>query len=123
LRGTIPRGNTRGDHLLAASLPAAGVVLAQVAVDQKETEISAAPRLLRHLDLTGMVVTGDAMHTQRDLSMQIVEQGGDYLWTVKENQPTLRDDRELVAFAGGQQCWTSVPPEPSRKRMDVWKNA
>jgi hypothetical protein len=54
-----------------------------------------------------MVVTGDAMHTQRDLSIQIVEQGGDYLWTVKENQPTLRDDlellfdRELVAFAGG----------------------
>jgi predicted transposase YbfD/YdcC len=107
LRGTIPRGSTRGDHLLAAYLPAAGVVLAQVAVDQNENEISAAPRLLRHLDLTGMVVTGDAMHTQRDLSIQIVEQGGDYLWTVKENQPTLRDDLELlfdpdmVAFAGG----------------------
>jgi predicted transposase YbfD/YdcC len=57
-----------------------------------------------------MVVTGDAMHTQRDLSIQIVEQGGDYLWTVKENQPTLRDDlellfdRELVAFAGGPEA-------------------
>jgi hypothetical protein len=79
LRGTIPRGSTRGVHLLAAYLPATGVVVAQVEVDQKENEISAAPRLLRHLDLTGMVVTGNAMHTQRQLSIQIVEQGGNYL--------------------------------------------
>jgi predicted transposase YbfD/YdcC len=109
LRGTIPRGSTRGTHLLAAYLPHQGVVLAQVDVDQKENEIVAAPRLLADLDLTGTVVTGDAMHTQQEISIQIVEQGGDYLWTVKDNQPTLRHDLEtrfdrgLVDFAGGPE--------------------
>jgi predicted transposase YbfD/YdcC len=108
MRGTIPRGKTQGVHLLAAYLPAQGVVLAQVAVEHKENEIVAAPRLLRHLDLTGLVVTGDAMHTQRELSIQIVEQGGDYLWTVKENQPTLREevetlfDPKIVEATGGE---------------------
>lgn len=107
LQGTIPPGTSQGVHLLAAYLPATGVVLAQVAVEHKENEISAAPRLLQQLDLTGMVVTGDAMQTQRQLSIQIVEQGGDYLWPVKQNQPQLCDDLErrfapdLVAPAGG----------------------
>jgi predicted transposase YbfD/YdcC len=108
LRGTIPTGSTRGVHLLAAFRPDVGVVLVQMAVDQKENEIVVAPQILRQLDLTGMVVTGDAMHTQRNLSIQIVEQGGDYLWTVKDNQPTLHTDVEmlfdpaLVAAAGGE---------------------
>jgi predicted transposase YbfD/YdcC len=95
LRGTIPSGQTRGVHLVAAYLPEAGVVLAQVAVDRKENEIVAVPKLLRHLDLTGMVV-GDAMQAQRALSNQVVEAGGDYLWFVKENQPALLADLELL---------------------------
>jgi predicted transposase YbfD/YdcC len=96
LRGTIPRGSTRGVHLLAAYCPDAGVVLFQVAVDIKENEIVAAPTLLKRLDLTGTLATGDAMFTQRQLSIQIVESGGDYLWMVKDNQPTLRADIELL---------------------------
>lgn len=96
LCGTIPTGQTRGVHLVAAYLPETGVVLAQVAVDRKENEIVAVPKLLRHLDLTGMVVVGDAMQAQRALSIQIVEDGGDYLWFVKENQPTLLADLELL---------------------------
>jgi predicted transposase YbfD/YdcC len=96
LRGTIPSGQTRGVHLVAAYLPESGVVLAQVAVDRKENEIVAVPRLLTQLDLTGMVVVGDAMQAQRALSIQVVEAGGDYLWFVKENQPTLLADLELL---------------------------
>ncbi len=94
LRGTIPGGQIRGVHLVAAYLPETGVVLAQVAVDQKANEIVAVPTLLSQLDLRGVVVTGDAMQTQRALSVQIVEDGGDYLWFVKDNQPTLQ--AELV---------------------------
>ena len=52
--------------------------------------------MLGQLDLTGMLITGDAMFTQRALSIQIVEGGGDYLWIVKDNQPSLRDDIELL---------------------------
>ena len=92
LRGSIGAGETRGEHLLAAYLPGEGVVLAQVAVDRKENEITAAPRLLETIDLRDKVVSGDAMLTQRELSRQVVEGGGDYLWSVKDNQPQLRDD-------------------------------
>lgn len=96
LRGTIPGGQTRGVHLVAAYLPGAGVVLAQLAVDRKENEIVVVPQLLAHLDLTGVVVVGDAMQTQRELSIQVVEDGADYVWFVKENQPTLLSDLELL---------------------------
>ena len=110
LRGTIPRGQTRGVHLLAAYDPQQGVVLLQVAVDRKENEISAAPTVLRQLDLTGMLITGDAMFTQRELSIQIVEGGGDYLWMVKENQPTLRDEIELLFAPECVSAGWSAPP-------------
>jgi predicted transposase YbfD/YdcC len=96
LRGTISAGQTRGVHLVAAYLPDTGVVLAQLAVDTKENEIVVVPTLLAQLDLTGMVVVGDAMQTQRQLSSQIVEAGGDYLWFVKENQPRLNADIERL---------------------------
>ena len=61
LRGTIAAGQTRGQHLLAAYLPAEGWVLFQVEVESKENEISAAPRVLHMLDLRGKIVTGDAL--------------------------------------------------------------
>lgn len=86
LRGTIRRGEGRGVHLLAAYLPIAGLVLMEVAVDSKENEIVAAPKVLKSLDLQGVIVIGDALHTQRKISAQIVEAGGDYLWTAKGNQ-------------------------------------
>jgi predicted transposase YbfD/YdcC len=96
LRGTIPAGQTQGKHLLAAYLPDAGVVLMQVEVGAKDNEISAAPRLLKSVDLRGKVVTGDAMFAQRELSRQVIEAGGDYVWSVKENQPSLRADIEAL---------------------------
>ena len=92
LRGTIPKGKTRGVHLLAAYLPEEGVVLLQIEVQQKENEIVAAPILLQELDLKGRVVSGDAMFTQREISVAVLAQGGDYLWFVKENQQTLHED-------------------------------
>lgn len=89
LRGTIPAGMTRGVHLLAAYLPAQGIVLVEVAVDGKENEIVTAREVLALIDVQGCVVTGDAMFAQRRLSRQIRRRGGDYLWCVKENQETL----------------------------------
>ena len=96
VRGTLATPSDRGEHLLAAYAPAAGSVLGQVAAGQKENEITVAPQLLRRLDLHDTVVTGDALHTQRALSAQIVAAGGDYLWVAKENQPTLRSDIAAV---------------------------
>lgn len=90
LRGTIPSGATQGVHLLAAYVPEQGVVLMQVEVMSKENEITAAPHLLEMVDLRQCVVTGDAMFTQQSLCDLIVRAGGDYVFPVKDNHPTLR---------------------------------
>lgn len=91
VRGTIKWGESRGEHLLVAYLPEEGVVLMQVAAGDKDNEINAAPTLLRSIDLRGKVIVGDAIHTQRALSVQILAAKADYLWFVKENQPSLRE--------------------------------
>lgn len=86
LRGTIPPGETRGVHLLTVYVPQQGLALVQAQVDQKENEIVVAPQVLKQVNLQGAIVMGDAMHTQREVSRQIVAAGGDYLWFVKGNQ-------------------------------------
>jgi predicted transposase YbfD/YdcC len=87
VRGSIPAGETRGTHLLSIYVPQQGLVLVEAQVDRKENEIVVAPRILQQVRLCGVIVIGDAMHTQRETSAQIVEAGGDYVWTVKTNQP------------------------------------
>jgi predicted transposase YbfD/YdcC len=109
LRGTIPLGQTSGVHLVAAYLPETGVVLAQLAVDRKENEIVVVPLLLAQLDLHGTVVVGDAMQTQRHLSLQILDAGGDYVWFVKDNQPGLRSEIETL-FTPPPIVAGSAPP-------------
>lgn len=89
LRGTLMPGQTQGEHLVSLYEPDSRQVVAQVAVSDKQNEIVAARQLLAEAPLTGSVVTGDAMFTQRELSRQVVEAGGDYVWVVKENQPHL----------------------------------
>jgi predicted transposase YbfD/YdcC len=110
LRGTIPLGETRGVHLLAAYLPTQGVVLAQMRVEEKSNEITHAPKLLRQMDLRGVVVSGDAMFDQRKLSIQIVQAKGDYLWTVKDNQEGLREDIDVLFQPHRKLAGTSAPP-------------
>lgn len=112
VRGTVPFGDTRGLHLLAAYLPRLGVVLFQVAVDTKTNEIGAAPQVLKVLDLQGKIVTGDAMFAQRSLSLLIVQAGGDYVWTVKDNQSQLKTDIELL-FNNDQRCVPGFSPAPT----------
>jgi len=104
VRGTITAEDPFGLHLLAAYLPGEGIVLMQMIVEkEKENEIVVAPKLLGCLDLRNKVVVGDAMQTQRQLSVHIVAAGGEFVWIVKDNQPNTR---EAIArlFA----------PEPSR---------
>ena len=92
LRGTIDTEVSKGLCLLAVYLPGEGVTLAQVAIESKQNEITAAPTLLGYVDLRNKVVVGDAMHTQRQISIQIGKAGGNYIWTVKGNQPQLLQD-------------------------------
>jgi len=123
LRGTIPKGKTRGVHLLAAYLPEEGVVLLQIEVGQKDNEIVAAPKLLRQLDLKGRVVSGDAMFTQREISVTVLAQGGDYLWFVKDNQSTLHEDVQRFFQEADHAPGWHVPPLPQAVDTEVCKQS
>jgi predicted transposase YbfD/YdcC len=101
LRGTRIAGQESSDYVLSIYNVVTQQVVAQAAVDSKENEIVAAPRALEGVCVAGKIVTGDALHTQRAISAQIVERGGDYLWPVKENQPRLYEDIQRL-FAPDQ---------------------
>ncbi len=88
LRGSARRG-VPGVHLLAAYAPRVTAVLGQLRVAAKTNEHKAALELLGLLPLEGKVVTGDAMFCQKDVCAKVLEGGGDYVFTVKDNQPQL----------------------------------
>jgi DDE_Tnp_1-associated len=95
-------GLEKAVHLLSFLAHESGLTLAQTAVpdggENKTNEHKTALRLLAGLVLEGRLVTGDAMFCQRDLSQQVINEKGHYLWFVKENQPTLLNDIKM-AFA------------------------
>ena len=70
------------------------LVLGQRRVDEKSNEITAIPRLLDALELSGTVVTIDAMGCQRSIAAKIVEKKADYILAVKENQGHLLEEIE-----------------------------
>lgn len=122
IRGTIDTEVSEGLCLLAVYLPGEGVTLAQIAVESKQNEISAAPILLGYVDLRNKVVIGDAMHTQRQVSIQIGKAGGNYIWTVKGNQPQLLQDLQdwfdpYVELLPGMGC----PPKDFRSATIINK--
>jgi predicted transposase YbfD/YdcC len=121
VRGTIEAPEARGAHLLAAYLPEEGIVLMQLAADGKDNEISVAPALVRCLDLRGKVLAGDALHTQRALSAQVVAAGGAYLWIAKGNQPTLRADIEQLFTADTRTAAGGHIPRDLRMAQRVEK--
>lgn len=97
LDGKTVRGSRTADgpalHLLSALTHGEGTVVAQVPVEAKTNEITQVAPLLQDLDLTGAVVTADALLTQREIARHVVQdKGADYVFTVKDNQPTLRQD-------------------------------
>jgi len=73
-----------------------GVTLAQHAVDDKTNEITAVETLLQLSVLAGRIVTMDALLTQRHVAQTIVDNGGDYVMILKENQPQLH--RPILPF-------------------------
>lgn len=91
LRG-VHGADIPGVHLVSAYAHGAAVVVAQLRTEGKGQEIAAAKQVLAELPLAGRVVTADALLTQREACEQVVAQGGDYLFPVKDNQPALEAD-------------------------------
>lgn len=81
----------RAIHMLSAYAHECGLVLTQAKVDDKSNEITALPDVLRRLELTGALVTIDAMGCQKEIAKQITKQGGDYVLGLKGNQGRLAE--------------------------------
>lgn len=107
IRGTAATPKEGNEYLLGVYVPGAGVMLLQVSIAAGQGELTVAPKILKGLDLQGKVVTGDAEFTQRNLSAQIVESHGHYVWKVKDNQAELRQDiHDLFAPVGAAEPQT-----------------
>jgi len=83
-------------HMVSAWATANHVSLGQVVVDAKSNEITAIPKLLEMLEISGALVTIDAMGCQTEIAAKIVDAKADYCLAVKGNQPTLHDG--IIAF-------------------------
>ena len=82
-------------HLVSAWATGSGLALGQVKVDSKSNEITAIPALLKLLDITGCVITTDAMGCQKAVAKQIIAKGGEYVLALKGNQSNLHEDVKL----------------------------
>jgi predicted transposase YbfD/YdcC len=92
LRGSHDRSKGLGPlHLVSVWLTDVGLTLAQTATDQKSNEITAIPEVLKLVDMTGAIISIDAMGTQTAIAAQIVDGGGDYVLALKANQGGLHD--------------------------------
>jgi len=104
LKGTRVGDETRCALVLSVYDGQTQRVLVQEPVERKENEIVAAPKALAQVSVKGKIVTGDALHAQRGISAYAVDQGGGYLWPVKENQPTV--------YHAIEQLFNPPPPIP-----------
>lgn len=97
-------------HLVSAWAAEAGLVLGQVAVDDKSNEITALPALLRLLDLEGCTVTIDAMGCQTPIAAQIIAQDGDYVLALKDNHATLHAEVQWTFAAARADGFAGYAP-------------
>lgn len=81
-------------YMVSAFAQKNSLVLGQVKVDDKSNEITAIPKLLARLDITGTIITVDAMGCQAKIAQQIVDQGANYVLSLKGNQGNLHEDVE-----------------------------
>jgi predicted transposase YbfD/YdcC len=96
LRHSFDRASGRAAiHMVSAWASTNHLVLGQVKVDDKSNEITAIPKLLELLELSGCIVTVDAMGCQKEIAQQIIDQGGDYVLALKGNHGTLEQEVQL----------------------------
>ena len=88
-RGTVQE-NGRNPDIVSAYSFNTGIILATEPCHEKSNEIKAVPLLIDKIDISGKIVTADAMSMQKDIIDKIREKGGDFLIELKANQPSLR---------------------------------
>lgn len=111
--GQDKRDGKEGLRLVSAWAADQRLVLGQVRTQEKSNEITAIPQLLAMLDVTGCIVTIDAMGCQKEIATQIIDQQADYMLSLKGNQGTLHKDvvdyfawAERINFKGVEYSFT-----------------
>lgn len=114
LDGKTLRGSGDGEkppvHLLGMVSHDPTLVVAQQEVPDKSNEITGAKTLLKKTPIEGATVTGDAMFTQKEIATLIKSKGAEFVFTVKDNQPTLRADIEALHLE-------AFPPSAHHRRQ------
>ena len=97
LRHSYDKGAEQGAiHMVSAWATENRLVLGQLKVDKKSNEITAIPELLKVLELSGCIVTIDAMGCQKEIVKLVSEQNADYIITLKKNQGKLHQNVEQL---------------------------
>ena len=89
-------------HMVHAWATANHLLLGQVAVDEKSNEITAIPKLLKMLEISGAIVTIDAMGCQKEITRTVLGRGADYVLALKANHERLFE--QVVAFWDGARA-------------------
>ena len=118
--GTVRRSHDKAVgkqaiHLVSAWASTNTLTLGQVKTEEKSNEITAIPQLLEMLELSGCIVTIDAMGCQREIARTIVDRGADYLLAVKENQGNSTRTCGTCSRQGTGQGWTACPTITPRR--------
>jgi predicted transposase YbfD/YdcC len=106
-------------HLVSAWASRQRLVLGQEAVDRESNEIVAIPLLLERLELTGALVTIDAMGCQREIAEKIRGEGADYLLALKDNRPTLAENVRLHFERERAACDAHETTDGDHGRIEV----
>jgi predicted transposase YbfD/YdcC len=124
-RRTHDRGRDRKPlHLVSAWASRQRLVLGQQATEEKSNEITAIPLLLERLHLTGAIVTIDAMGTQIDIAQKILDGGGDYCLSLKENRPLLHDEVErFFADPEAKDVTTEMTVDNDHGRLEIRRHS
>ena len=101
-------------YMVSAWATANQLVLGQVKVDDKSNEITAVPKLLKLLEISGCIIVTDAMSTQTNIARTIIDQGGDYILAVKENQGNLYEDIDDLFTDEGKFNFEGTPHSYAR---------
>jgi hypothetical protein len=117
LDGKSPRGMRKKDedgseYLLSLYDVEQAKVMSQVAVGRKENEITKAPEALKNVKISQKIITADALHTQRAISAQIINQGGDYVFPARCSGLLPVKENQLRLYQNIQQLFAPEYPRP-----------
>lgn len=119
LRGVAWKIDQTQLHILNAWDATENLFLGQMTIGCKTNEITAAPKLLKNLNLEGAVVTVDALMTQKEIARTIIEQKGDYMMALKGNQGSLYEDVQLYFNSVQEGMSSARSVEKNRGRIEI----